>query len=92
MVKFLDFLNQLFQKGKILLLTSLETNFGSDQFTDLEPKREQFIIRARQTLLVCFEMVILAIMTTIAFKSQDLRASERVGPGLKKERWTSQRN
>jgi len=56
-----------------------------DQFTDLEPEREKFIIRACQTLLVCFEMVILAIMTTMAFSYQDFRESERVGPYFKRD-------
>jgi len=51
----------------------------------LDPDKEKFIIRACQTLLVCFEMVILSIMTTIAFSYQDFRESERVGPYFKRD-------
>ena len=56
-----------------------------EQFTDLKPEREKFIIRACQTLLVCFEMVILSIMTTVAFSYQDFKESERVGPYFKRD-------
>lgn len=55
------------------------------QFTQLKPEEEKFIIRACQTLLVCFEMVILSIMTTIAFSYQDFRETERVGPYFKRD-------
>jgi len=54
------------------------------QFTDLRYE-EKFIIAVCQNILVCFEMVILSIVTTVAFSYQDFREAERIGPSFLKK-------